>query len=138
MSFQVISTGGEYSDGGGCSQECEGHHLAKPGIHLFTAKWCGHCTNLKTALKEATCIISGGANGPKTGAFEAASHMWGMWEHDSEVKIKPDDLITHKFGIIRGYPTIYFKTPDGETEEYNGSREPKKMVEAFEKFVSKP
>ena len=125
MSFAVISSGDE------CGEACIDHHLTEPGIHLFTASWCGHCKNM-LAEHEAHKASMSEKYVPELDNVANVKVV----KHDRE-EFDADELKRMiENGDIEGYPTIYFVRHDGKKMKYEGRRELSKLNEAYEKFNS--
>ena len=117
MSFAVVAA----ADAAGC-EGCEyqtdfKHHLKVPGVHLFTADWCGHCRRMKEGMK--------GKNMDQPIAYH---------EHEEKTyETLPDGF------DVRGYPTIYFVHPNGQKiEKWEGARTKDDIDTAYGLFLREP
>jgi glutaredoxin len=102
-----------------CGSDDFDHHMGTPGIHLFTANWCGHCRRMKTEHAESRV---------KT--------KYPIFEHE-------ESQVTDEYyqkNHIKGFPTIFFvKKVDGGMirKEYKGSgRTMNDLNAAYENFLN--
>nr|KJB59982.1 hypothetical protein B456_009G283800 [Gossypium raimondii] len=81
----------------------------------FYAPWCGHCQKLAPILEEV------------------AVH----YENDAKVLIAKldataNDIVDPNFDV-RGYPTVYFRSADGNISAYEGERTKEDIIDFIEK-----
>jgi thiol-disulfide isomerase/thioredoxin len=72
-----------------CGAKDFDHHMGTPGIHLFTANWCGHCQKM---LNEH--VDSG------------VKSRYSIFEH--EVREVSEELAKGHGYDVEYFPTIYF------------------------------
>lgn len=101
-----------------CDKDRVDHHLTHPGIHIFTAEWCGHCKRMKAQHN--------------TERNDDSLVPPGIYEHDS-ANINADELKVNGYGEIKGYPTIYFVKGNNK-KEHRGERDLHSLTEAFNNF----
>jgi len=98
-------------------------NLKAPGIHLFTAVWCGHCRRMKEEHDSDENEECKGTTNIR------------IYEHEENM-ITQDELEKNGYGI-EGYPTIYFVKEGGkdklELREYRGPRDYKSLIEAYDR-----
>lgn len=127
MSFDVISSGDE------CGKACIDHHLTEPGIHLFTASWCGHCKRMLAEHEAHKASMP-----EKSKRYSQQNNVMNVKvvKHDREEFDANELKRMVENGDIEGYPTIYFVRHDGKKMKYEDRRELSKLNEAYEKFNS--
>ena len=114
MSYAVVAAEGEGRDSGcDCEEKAFAHHLSRPGVHLFTANWCGHCRRMKENIGQ-----------------DIAKY----YEHE-ESTYDSKALNGTKFEV-EGYPTIYFVGRRG-IKKYEGERTKDAIDEAYASFLKK-
>lgn len=119
MSYAVVAAepagGSQTSD----ADDAFLHHLKRPGVHLFTANWCGICLRMKDGF------------GPNwqdlTNPVPYIEHEVSTYESESLKK-------TIVFEVT-GFPTIYFVKANGEgkfvTKRYEGERLKNSIDDAY-------
>jgi len=100
----------------GCAQADFEHHLKKPGIHLFTASWCGHCVQMKEGF-----------------ADRDLEKPYPYYEHE-ESTVDQKKLQKSIFDV-NGFPTIYFVKKGPVIKKHEGGRTKKEIDEAYETFL---
>lgn len=87
------------------------HANGKPKIVLVHAPWCGHCRNMM-------------------GDFvKAAAEGYGIEWIRVDSKVSPS---VSRRSDLRGFPTIYGVSPDGQVTQHNGARDADNLL----KFAS--
>lgn len=89
--------------------------MARSGGGLFAvvAEWCGHCTHLKTAIREAQ----------KINAFSFFYLDGGNVSKSHRAKLEEMQ--------IDGFPTVFYVGRDGVLTLYNGKRSPEALAQVF-------
>tara|TARA_Y100000389_G_C17119679_1_gene344806 strand:- start:67 stop:495 length:429 start_codon:yes stop_codon:yes gene_type:complete len=128
MSYAVVAApddASNRSDGCDCDDDAFLHHLTRPGVHLFTANWCGHCRRMKAALEG-----------------HDLTKPYEYYEHEED-EIDFGSLEKTEFDV-KGFPTIYFVKKQGHTtvtERYEGGHEGGRLKnnidEAYGDFLKK-
>ncbi|XP_026434924.1 protein disulfide-isomerase-like [Papaver somniferum] len=81
----------------------------------FYAPWCGHCKTLAPILEEVAV----------------------SFQSDPDVIIAKLDATTNDFPAnkfeVKGYPTLYFKSPSGIAVQYDGGRTKEDIIDFIEK-----
>ena len=142
MSFAVVSSGEGFGEVVPCENACIDHHLTEPGIHLFTASWCGHCKrmlaehdeHLRIAAAENDPVVQENiVSNKNTADIKVVRH-----DHSVIPKKELDEMIAKK--EIEGYPTIYFvkHRVDGKRVkmQYDGLRKLDDLNEAYKDFLN--
>ena len=142
MSFAVVSSGEGFGEVVPCRDACIDHHLTEPGIHLFTASWCGHCKRMlaehddrvSAAEEEGDPVVQKNIDSNKNIAnIKVVRHDRSVFSEN-----ELDEMIANR--DIEGYPTIYFvkNGVDGKRGkmQYRGSRKLDDLNEAYEDFLN--
>lgn len=100
-----------------CDQADFEHHLTRPGVHLFTAKWCGHCVRMKRGF-----------------ADNDLKEPYPYYEHE-ESTVDQKKLQESPLFDVNGFPTIYFVKKGPVIKKHEGGRTKKEIDEAYETFL---
>lgn len=129
MSYFVVAAAGDdvpqtsdESKACDCADDAFLHHLNRPGVHLFTANWCGICRRMTDGFKGQDL----------TKPVPYIEHEESTYDSKSLKKTDFD---------VTGYPTIYFVKANGEgkivTERYVGERLKNSIDKAYGLFLDK-
>lgn len=141
MSFAVVGSGDRSDEIVPCGDACIDHHLTEPGIHLFTASWCGHCQRmlaehddrLRAAREDGGPVVNENIvlNG-NVDSIKVVKH-----ERSAFSEKELEEMIRKK--QIEGYPTIYFVRNGAhgtrEKMRYEGSRGLDDLNRAYKDFL---
>jgi hypothetical protein len=98
-----------------------------PGVHIFTADWCGHCTSMKHGNKLFQKAMDArppkGDQRPPHTLIQTTEDGIKVICHELVSKADKADAKAHGF-FFDGFPSIIFKlsSDDDDVEEYSGSR----------------
>lgn len=88
--------------------------LAQDGIHIFTAHWCQHCTNLKNTARDLF-------------------RRYECFEHEN-ISSMYENYLKKENLVFTGVPTIVFIKKGKNTVEYNGERTSEAILKAYLEF----
>jgi thiol-disulfide isomerase/thioredoxin len=88
-----------------------------PGIHIFTAAWCGHCHTMKARNEKFAAVMKGM---PHT-VIEEFGKGFQVICHELTEKKDTDEATKQGF-IYNGFPAIMFKYDSGKIEAFEGDR----------------
>jgi len=88
-----------------------------PGIHIFTAEWCGHCHTMKARNTKFAAVMKGM---PHT-VIQKFGNGYQVICHELTEK-EDNDEATAKGFIYNGFPATMFKYDSGKIEEFDGDR----------------
>jgi glutaredoxin len=93
-----------------------------PGIHIFSAAWCGHCQAMKRGNKKFQSAMTRKRNDPSPHTLIQTSGTGvKVWSHELTSDEEKAKAVEEKF-VYSGFPTIIFKFRSGRVQDYNGPR----------------
>ena len=109
-----------------CDEDEFEHHLTRPGVHMFTANWCGHCRRMKDGIKAEVS--------PSNDDFkiEDVKTPYRYYEHEESV-VDWEQLGDNYFEV-KGFPTIYFVGREG-IKKYEEERTKEAIDAAYKSFL---
>ena len=133
MSYAVVAAEGRGDDGGcDCDDDEFEHHLSRPGVHLFTANWCGHCRRMRDGIKAE---VSSPGDEFEIGDVQKP---YPYYEHEESV-VDWERLGENDFEV-KGFPTVYFVKRDSNGElikkTWEGERTKQAIDAAYESFLN--
>ena len=97
-----------------------------PGIHIFTASWCGHCNQLK---QDAGELFEKRAL--KNKSHKTVPIIHHEWVADKQTHEKNSKIWTQYGMRVSGFPTIYRRDEKG-VELYKGERETDDIIAFYD------
>lgn len=97
-----------------------------PGIHIFTASWCGHCNQLK---QDAGELFEKRAL--KNKSHKTVPIIHHEWVADKQTHEKNSKIWTQYGMRVSGFPTIYRSDEKG-VELYKGERETDDIIAFYD------
>jgi hypothetical protein len=91
-----------------------------PGIHIFTASWCGWCKKMKAGNMKFAAAMSQSTPSPPHTLVQTTNGIKVIC-HELTTEADKLDAEVNKFSVT-GYPSVYFKLPSGAITEYSGGR----------------
>lgn len=140
MSYAVVAadpptTANAVAERSSC--DCDGkdfeHHLTSPGVHMFTANWCGHCRRMRDGIKAEVS--------PSKDDFEIEDVKKPYRYYEHEESVVDWKQVGENYFEVKGFPTIYFvkRKSNGELikKPYEGTERTKQAIDAaYESFLN--